>query len=200
MPAFSARYDAALAFAARAHRSQLRKGTDIPYIAHVVHVSTILLRYGFGEDIIIAALLHDVTEDCGVPLTTIVAEFGPNVARLVDAVSESQPAGGDELSWEQRKTAKLVHLQEGGPDVAAVKAADALHNAKSVAADLQQYGPQLWQRFKRGPEPTLWYYRSILSRVQAHLGESPLVYELAAAIDEVAQLVKQHAEQAETRT
>jgi (p)ppGpp synthase/HD superfamily hydrolase len=66
MAAFSARYDAALVLAARAHRDQVRKGTDIPYIAHPAHVSVILIRHGFGEELAIAGLLHDVVEDCGV--------------------------------------------------------------------------------------------------------------------------------------
>src|SRR5262245_24388558 len=86
---FSPRYDAALALAARAHRSQLRKGTDLPYIAHPVHVSLILIRHGFGEDLAIAGLLHDVVEDTDVPLYRIAAEFGDEVAGLVAAVSET---------------------------------------------------------------------------------------------------------------
>src|SRR5438874_1580318 len=100
MPAFSARYDAALVLAARAHRDQLRKGTDIPYIAHPTHVSVILIRHGFGEDLAIAGLLHDVVEDCGVPLNRIAADFGDEVARLVEAVSETKSADGAELPWE----------------------------------------------------------------------------------------------------
>src|SRR5688500_431268 len=114
---FSARYDAALMLAARAHRDQLRKGTDIPYIAHPVHVSLILIRHGFGEDLAIAGLLHDVVEDTDVPLERIAAEFGDTVARLVAAVSETKTADGAERPWEQRKAEKLAHLQAGEPDV-----------------------------------------------------------------------------------
>src|SRR5919205_1265861 len=128
MPAFSSRYDAALVLAARAHRDQVRKGTDIPYIAHPVHVSVILMRHGFGEDLAIAGLLHDVVEDCDVPLAVITSEFGDEVARLVEAVSETKAVDGAELPWEQRKAEKLAHLQHAGPDVAALKAADAIHN------------------------------------------------------------------------
>ncbi|HET9222693.1 MAG TPA: HD domain-containing protein, partial [Roseiflexaceae bacterium] len=147
---FSARYDAALALAARAHRQQLRKGTDIPYIAHPVHVSLILIRHGFGEDLAIAGLLHDVVEDTDVPLDRIAAEFGDQVARLVAAVSETKAVDGVERPWEERKAEKLAHLLAGGPDVAVLKAADAIHNARSIAADVRLSGPSVWGRFKRG--------------------------------------------------
>src|SRR5262245_53593037 len=94
MLAFSSRYDAALAFAARAHRHEVRKGTDIPYISDVVHVSFILIRYGFDEDIAIAGLLHDTAEDCDVPIDQIELEFGDRVANLVAAVSEQKGLDG----------------------------------------------------------------------------------------------------------
>jgi (p)ppGpp synthase/HD superfamily hydrolase len=186
MNAYSARYDAALALAARAHRDQVRKGTDLPYIAHVVHVSVILIRHGFGESLAIAGLLHDVVEDCDVSLATIAAAFGDEVAHLVEAVSETKALDGAALPWEQRKAEKLAHLQAGGPDVAALKAADAIHNARSIAADLRTAGAAVWDRFKRGPQPTLAYYRAILDGVRTKLGDHPIVAELDAAVAELA--------------
>ncbi len=185
MQAFSSRYDAALALAARAHRDQLRKGTDLPYIAHSVHVSIILIRHGFGEDLAIAGLLHDVVEDTDTPLAVIADGFGADVARLVEAVSETKSADGAELPWEQRKADKLAHLQAGGPDVAALKAADAIHNLRSIIADLQSVGPAVWERFKRGPGPTLGYYRAIVEPVRVKLGAHPIVAELEDALAEL---------------
>ncbi len=185
MNAFSARYDAALALAARAHRDQLRKGTDLPYIAHPVHVSVILIRHGFGEDLAIAGLLHDVVEDTDMSLALIAAEFGDDLARLVEAVSETKAANGAELPWEQRKAEKLAHLQSAGPDVAALKAADAIHNLRSISADLRSAGSAIWERFKRGPEPTLGYYYAILDAVRSKLGAHPIVAELADAVAEL---------------
>jgi (p)ppGpp synthase/HD superfamily hydrolase len=185
MNAFSPRYDAALALAARAHREQLRKGTDLPYIAHPVHVSVILIRHGFGEDLAIAGLLHDVVEDTDTSLTLIAAEFGDDLARLVEAVSETKAANGAELPWEQRKAEKLAHLHSAGPDVAALKAADAIHNLRSISADLRNAGPAVWERFKRGPEPTLGYYYAILDSVRSKLGTHPIVAELADAVAEL---------------
>ena len=188
MPAFSSRYDAALALAARAHRSQLRKGTDLPYIAHPVHVSIILIRHGFSDDLAIAGLLHDVVEDTDTPLDLIAAEFGADVARLVEAVSETKSADGAELPWEQRKAEKLAHLQAAGPDVAALKAADAIHNLRSIIADLGSAGAAVWERFKRGPGPTLGYYYAILDPVRVKLGAHPIVAELEDAVAELARV------------
>jgi (p)ppGpp synthase/HD superfamily hydrolase len=187
---FSPRYDAALTLAARAHREQLRKGTDIPYIVHPMHVSLILIRHGLGEDLAVAGLLHDVVEDTGVALDQIAAEFGDYVAQLVDAVSETKAAEGVELPWEQRKAEKLAHLRAGGPDVAALKAADAIHNARSIAADFALVGPAIWGRFKRGADQTIGYYRDILDAVRAKLGDQPIVLELAAAVEKLAGLAE----------
>ncbi len=187
MNAFSARYDAALALAARAHRDQLRKGTDLPYITHPAHVSIILIRHGFGEDLVVAGLLHDVVEDTDTSLALIAAEFGDAVAQLVEAVSETKSADGAALPWEQRKAEKLAHLQAAGPDVAALKAADAIHNLRSIIADLRSAGPAVWDRFKRGPEPTLGYYHAILDAIREKLGTHPIVAELADALAELEQ-------------
>jgi (p)ppGpp synthase/HD superfamily hydrolase len=186
---YSPRYDRALAFAATAHRDQLRKGTSIPYIAHVVHVSVILIRHGFDEDLAVAGLLHDVVEDCDIPIDEIRAQFGERVAQLVEAVSEQKADDGGPLPWEVRKATKLAHLRSGGPDVAALKAADAIHNARSISADLQTDGQAIWSRFKRGPEPTLGYYRDILDGVRHWLAPHPITAELADTVAELASTI-----------
>src|SRR5688572_30173535 len=111
VPAFSSRLDTALAFSARAHRTQVRKGTDTPYIIHPVHVSMILVAHGFDEDLAIAGLLHDTVEDCGVSLQEIAATFGEGVAALVDSVSEQKTDdGGERRPWRVRKQDQLDHL------------------------------------------------------------------------------------------
>lgn len=185
---FSARYDAALAFAAQAHRAQVRKGTTIPYIAHPFHVSLLLIRHGFGEDLAIAGVLHDVVEDCDVSPQQITQLFGETVSRLVVAVSAPTSAEHTELPWEERKHAQLELLRAGGPDAAALKAADAIHNARSILADYAALGDQVWLRFKRGATPIIQHYQQVCRVIQAHLGEHPIVLELAAAVAELAQL------------
>lgn len=190
--AFSLRYEQALQFAARAHRRQVRKGTDIPYIVHAVHVSVILLRHGFDEDVVIAGLLHDVVEDCGVAPQELAALFGAEVARLVEAVSERKRNGGSERAWEERKTEAIVHLRNGDSKIAALKAADALHNIHSIIADAMLVGAAVWQRFKRGPDQMLWYYREILAAVHGILGDHPIVAELARAIADLEHTVHEY--------
>ncbi len=108
------------------------------------------------------------------------------MAQLVEAVSETKAANGVELPWEQRKAEKLARLRADGPDVAALKAADAIHNARAIIADHGQIGAQIWSRFKRGPDQTVGYYRSILEVVRAKLADHPIALELAAAVEELA--------------
>ncbi len=185
MPGYSPRYDAALKLAAYAHSAQRRKGSNIPYVVHPVHVSVILLRYGFPEDLVTAGLLHDVVEDQDVSLAEIEAEFGPEVARLVAAVSEQKKEAGVERPWEVRKQEQLDHLREAGEDVLALKAVDVLHNVHSIAYSLRSDGPAIWDSFKRGPEVSLWYYRRGASLVRMRLGAHPLVEELDEAIQDL---------------
>ena len=214
MRAYSPRFNQALALAARAHREQLRKGSDTPYIQHPVCVAFILQRHGFPEELIIAALLHDVVEDCAVALADLEHRFGAEVARLVAAVSEqktevvdregrSGPAVVDregrsgpavvaregrsgpavvERPWRTRKEEALHHLDAADAAVAALKAADALHNCQSTLEDLELHGPAAWGRFKTGAEEQRWYYRGIAERVRKKLGEHPLCDELDEAV------------------
>jgi (p)ppGpp synthase/HD superfamily hydrolase len=178
---YSQRYDAALTLAARAHQGQTRKGTDVPYIVHVVNVSLILQRYGFDEDITIAGLLHDVIEDCGTSRETVANAFGERVAGIVATLTKP----GDGLSWEENRAAIISQLEQGGPDAATVKAADTLHNVRSLWRDIQASGPAVWQRFQRGAAPNLAYYRRVVTSVQHVLGNHPLCHELAQAMDEL---------------
>ncbi|MFN2291293.1 MAG: HD domain-containing protein [Anaerolineae bacterium] len=185
MQGYSDRYDAALVLAARAHRDQLRKGTDIPYVVHAFHVSAILLRYGYGEDVTIAGLLHDVVEDQGIALSRIESDFGPTVAEMVRALSEKKMEDGEARPWEARKRELLAQIRHAGPQTAAVKAADTLHNSRRMAADLRREGPRIWRLFSRGPEQSLWYYERVLDIVREHLGTHPLVDELADAVQDL---------------
>jgi (p)ppGpp synthase/HD superfamily hydrolase len=189
LDAYSQRYDAALVLAARAHRSQTRKGSDIPYVIHPVHVSVILIRHGFGEDVAIAGLLHDVVEDQDVPLARIEAEFGPAVAEMVAALTEKKKEAGRPRPWEIRKQEALADAEQAGLDAIAVKAADALHSTRQMAADLRREGAAMWGSFSRGPDKTLWYYQSVAEVVGRRLGPHPLAAELEAAVRDLAQAI-----------
>jgi (p)ppGpp synthase/HD superfamily hydrolase len=189
MQAYSERYDAALALAAHVHREQLRKVGGIPYLVHLVHVSVILLRYGFSEDVAIAGLLHDAIEDQDLPLADIEAQFGPAVAEMVAALTEKKKEGGIERPWEVRKEELLEQVRRASLDAVAVKAADTLHNVRSVAAALRRQGPGIWERFKRGPEPSLWYYHSVAAIVRQRLAPHPLTAELDEALEDLEQAI-----------
>ena len=182
MEAYSGRYEAALVLTARVHHDQVRKVGGDPYITHLVHVSIILLRHGFSEDVAIAGLLHDIVEDQDVPLADIEAEFGPAVAEMVDVLTEQKREGEVERPWEVRKREALARLRQGSLAAVAVKAADTLHNAHSMALGLRRDGPAIWRSLSRGPAETLWYYRSVAGIVRERLGAHPLVEELEAAI------------------
>jgi (p)ppGpp synthase/HD superfamily hydrolase len=186
---FSERYESALALAARAHQDQVRKAGGDPYIVHVVHVSVILLRHGFSEDVVIAGLLHDTVEDQDVPLADIEARFGPAVAEMVGALTERKREGDEERPWEIRKQEALDKLRRARPETVAVKAADVVHNARSVAFVLRREGSAIWHNFSRGPEETLCYYRSVAQIVRERLGEHPLALELEGAIDHLEEVI-----------
>ncbi len=182
MDAYSQRYEAALSLAARAHRDQLRKGSDVPYIVHPAHVSVILIRHGFDEDVAIAGLLHDVVEDQDVPLQQIEAQFGPAVTEMVAALTERKRDGDTERPWEARKREALHQIRQASEGAVAIKAADALHATRTLAADLRRLGPEAWVPFKRGPEESSWYYHQISEIVGERLVGHPLAGELGRAV------------------
>lgn len=194
MEAYSDRYEAALSLAADAHHDQMRKLGGDPYIVHLVHVSVLLIRHGFSEDVAIAGLLHDIVEDQGVPLNDIEAGFDSTVAEMVAALTEWKSEDGVERPWEVRKQEALGHLQQASLGAAAVKTADTLHNVRSVVLGLRREGPTIWSKFKRGPTESLWYYRSVLETVRSRLGTHPLVLELERAISRLVQELAETAE------
>jgi len=189
--AYSERYEQALRLATTAHRHQNRKGADLPYISHPVHVSVILLRHGFSTDVAIAGLLHDVVEDQGVDLSEIEEQFGPQVVELVAALSERKTDDqGARRPWEVRKREALEHMREGSLEVVAVKAADALHNARTTALDARREGYSIWQRFTRGPVALMDHYRDIVQVARERMGDHPLVDELAEAVEELGGIIR----------
>jgi (p)ppGpp synthase/HD superfamily hydrolase len=184
--AYSAQYETALRLATKEHRHQDRKGTDIPYITHPVHVSVILARYGFPEPVMIAALLHDVVEDQDYSLQRIEETFGLDVAEMVAALSEQKrDQRGNVRAWDARKREALERLGRASTGAVAIKAADVLHNTRALVADLRREGPGVWDRFNGDPESSLQYYRDIASVARERLGDHPLVAELETSLDDL---------------
>jgi (p)ppGpp synthase/HD superfamily hydrolase len=175
------RFDDALAHASRLHRQQRRKGSGIPYIAHLMSVSALVLEHGGDEDQAIAGLLHDAVEDQGGRRTArdIEARYGARVARIVLACSDSDD--GQKAPWKTRKLAYLDGLATKDADAVLVTTCDKLHNATAILHDLRSDGPAVFDRFTAGREGTLWYYRELAKRLSARL-PGPLTERLSDTV------------------
>ncbi len=182
------RFEEALVFAAQKHKAQTRKGTSIPYIAHLMQVSGIALENGADEDEAIAALLHDVMEDQDVTQEELTRRFGPAVAAIVVGCSDS--ASTNKPEWKQRKDVYISHILTASKSIRLVSSCDKLHNARAILADYQELGDDLWSRFTVGQGDILWYYRSLVDKfqeAQAQQGEPPsrVVAELARVVGDL---------------
>jgi (p)ppGpp synthase/HD superfamily hydrolase len=180
------RYGRALAYAAEKHAGQKRKGTRIPYISHPLAVASLVLEYGGSEDEVIAALLHDVPEDCGGQevLDEIRQKFGMGAAAIVEGCSDTLES--PKPKWRPRKEAHIANLQTAHRSVRLVAAADKLHNALSILRDYRKrsVGEKVWERFAAPKEEVLWYYGAVTRALRAK-GSSPLVEELDRAVGEI---------------
>ncbi|WP_109485404.1 HD domain-containing protein [Occallatibacter savannae] len=178
-------FDDALRLASVLHREQARKGTQVPYIAHILGVTALVLEYGGTETQAIAALLHDAVEDCGgkPTLIQIEAQFGNDVAGIVESCSDSFEVG-PKLGWRERKQAHLEHLRRCDETVLLVTAADKLHNLSAIERDLRDKGPEIWKRFNAEPSDQFWYYDSVLEILESRLGNS-IVQSLKDTLERV---------------
>ncbi len=155
------RFLRAFEFAAEKHKLQTRKASTIPYIAHLMGVASLVLEAGGDEDLAIAALLHDVVEDCGgAPLLKeIRRRFGARVAKVVDGCTDADTY--PKPPWRERKEKYIRHLKAADADTKLVSAADKLNNVRSILSDYRAVGESVWSRFNGGREGTLWYYRTL---------------------------------------
>lgn len=187
---FTARFEEALVYATRLHNGQSRKGTGIPYVAHLLAVTALVIEWGGDEDMAIAALLHDAVEDQGgiVTLANIRRRFGERVATIVDGCTDSytQP----KPAWKKRKEDYLQKLKVEPDDVRLVSLADKVHNARSILFDLRKDGVSALDRFRGGREGTLWYYQALVA-VFTEIGNTPQTAELARLVAEIDQIVRQ---------
>lgn len=180
----SSRFDRALTFASDLHRKQMRKGSNIPYISHLLGVCSLVLEYGGDEDSAIAALLHDAIEDQGGIATRdkIAQEFGQNVVSIVESCSDANET--PKPPWRERKEAYIAHIPEMSSQAALVSAADKIYNANSIIKDHRLIGEEIWQRFKAKKEGTLWYYNSLLNAFRQR-EITPIIEELTRVIQQL---------------
>jgi (p)ppGpp synthase/HD superfamily hydrolase len=174
-----------MAYAADAHREQVRKSTNIAYISHPFGVASLVLEAGGDEDQAIAGLLHDVAEDCGGEprLAEIADRFGKRVAHIVRGCSDSLVVDEENKApWRERKEAHIQHLKEADLDTLIVTASDKTHNARAIATDIASIGNRVWDRFNANQNEIIWYYNSLFNLL-SDAGVTPaLLNPLLAAI------------------
>jgi (p)ppGpp synthase/HD superfamily hydrolase len=155
------RFLRAFVFAAEKHKGQTRKASSIPYVAHLMGVASLVLEAGGDEDLAIAALLHDVVEDCGgAPmLKEVRRRFGSRVAKVVDGCTDAYT--DPKPPWRERKESYIARLRNEDKETRLVSAADKLNNVRSIVSDYRAVGDSIWSRFNGGREGTLWYYRTL---------------------------------------
>ncbi len=181
------RFQEALEYAARLHAGQERKGSTVPYIAHLLGVTSLVLYHGGTEDEAIAALLHDAIEDQGGDGTRreIERRFGEAVAAIVEGCTDTDEA--PKPPWRPRKEAYIARLRNASASVRLVSAADKLDNARSILRDYGAGGEAIWKRFTGRREGTLWYYRALVTAFR-EAGANPLVEELDRVVSEMERL------------
>jgi (p)ppGpp synthase/HD superfamily hydrolase len=179
------RFADAVVLAATLHADQVRKGTEITYLSHLLGVASLVLEHGGSEDQAIAALLHDAVEDAGGADTAelIRRDYGDLVADIVIACSDTDQH--PKPPWQARKQAYLDHLMSVDERVLLVSLADKVHNCRSLATDEVTHGDVLWERFNATRAQSCWYYTSLREVFEARMGRTPLVLELDHAIGRI---------------
>jgi GTP pyrophosphokinase len=187
----SARFTEALRGAADLHANHVRKGTTIPYIAHLLGVASIALHHGADEDEAIAALLHDAIEDAPKELGAnwvqnwLRFRFGERVLDIVEGCTDAdiQP----KPSWRARREEYIAKLPKEPSSVLLVSASDKLHNASAILSDYREIGDRLWKRFdpSAGKAGTIGYYRGLVAAYQKTGKHPRLVKELDAVVSTI---------------
>ena len=185
----------ALQFAVEVHGTQVRKGTRIPYVSHLLGVASLVIEHGGDEQQAIAGLLHDAIEDSKAEdrprvEADILKKFGPRVAGIVHGCTDGVPdARGKKTKWRVRKERYLTHLKTASEDVLLVSACDKLHNARAIGTDLESLGEVVFERFKGRREGTLWYYNELAELFLLRLPGSVLARELNSSVERTGQQV-----------
>jgi len=194
--ALSSRFTQAADYARQIHRGW-RKGTQVPYMAHLLGVASIVMGevghvpFAVTEDMIIAALLHDAVEDeGGLPrLQDIEAKFGKEVAKIVEGCTDSfEIAPYRKLPWGHRKASYIKRLREEGDEsegTLLVSAADKLYNARAILEEYGELGAEVWKRFNRGRDEQLWYFDRLLEVYETKCPQWRIIKELKRVVAEL---------------
>lgn len=183
----TSRFEDALVFAVRKHANQTRKQSEVPYIAHLLGVASLVLEDGGDEDETIAALLHDAVEDQGglITLEEIQTKFGEKVAKIVEFCTDS--FGQPKPEWRSRKESFLASIESGNISGWRVALADKVYNARATLREAMKEGDQVWKKFHGGKEGTLWYYQELLRRFSM-VYDGDLLEEFREIVERLMQL------------
>lgn len=178
------RFEEALIYSVRLHAKQTRKKSNIPYVAHLLGVTAMVLENGGDEDEAIAALLHDAVEDQGglKTLEAIRKKFGERVAEIVYAVTDAYVV--PKPPWRERKEKYIASIRTASHSAICVSLADKVYNARTTLRDIRREGESGWARFNGGREGTLWYYHQLIDAFRDH-GMNFLFEELEELVDEL---------------
>jgi len=171
-------------FSTLAHRGQMRKVTEIPYILHPLRVGQLLIEYGCSEEVVLAGILHDTLEDTSVTEEDLQEKFGDQVTQLVKGASEPEKSA----PWEERKQHTLDFLKSAPLEVVWIICADKLDNIRSIQADLERIGSKVWERFNRPREKQSWYYHSMVQILGQRMPEEPaqsMFRQFSKVVDQV---------------
>ena len=193
------RFASALGYVATLHATQLRKGTQTPYVSHLLAVASLAIEYGANEDEAIAALLHDSIEDQGGGeiRRRITALFGQTVADIVEGCTDTDVM--PKPPWRERKERYIAHVSDTSPSVRLVSMCDKLHNARSLIMDLRGKRADLWSRFSAGRDETCWYYRQLVTVFRSTLAKDPpsslRMSELLEELDHTVEILERESAQ-----
>lgn len=189
----SKKVNLALKVASRAHRDQMRKGTDIPYVSHTFAVAMIISQYTSDEDVIVAGVLHDILEDVKPTVyseTAMRNDFGDEVVEIVKDVSEDKTAGKPEKPWVERKKGYLTHLsslEDQRPLI--VSTADKIHNLTDILEEYEMVGDSIWQKFNASKDDELWFYNEFLKIIKKKHIPERMKIDMALLVDRLKSVV-----------
>lgn len=175
----------AIIFASTVHDGMTRKTSNVPYIMHPLEASVIVAEITSSQEVIAAAVLHDVIEDAGVSAEEIEKQFGSRVKSLVMAETENKRREQNaSVTWKIRKEEAIQELKETQDiEVKILYLGDKLSNLRSIYRDMQNCGDNIWQKFNQ-PDPLehKWYYTEIANSI-SDLKDFPAWKEYVKLID-----------------
>jgi len=166
----------------KAHGQQVRKTDGSPYIIHPMMVAKKLARLNFPDEVIAAAMVHDVLEDTDITEQQLRQELGDKVVDIILPLSEDK-----KLEWEERKQKYITAVKNAGPETKAVSIADKIHNLESILATHKEIGSAIWKKFNRGKEQKMWFEREMLKSFKESWGH-PMIAEYEKLLREVEKL------------